>query len=159
MKFSSSVVIAIAGISLFFYSHVLHAETVEQLLASGEAPEGVVFEVVSGDEKLLNTLLPSIIEDINRLRQRYPDLSIAVVSHGREQFALMTKNSETSAQSHNLVKQLVSQYQVEVHVCGTYAGWKGYDDNDFPAYVDVAAAGPVQINDYVKLGYSVITLP
>jgi len=30
---------------------------------------------------------------------------------------------------------------------------------EFPGFVDVAAAGPAQINDYRALGYILITLP
>lgn len=159
MKVLLSKVYVVVAISLFFYSSLSRAETVEQLLAAADEPEGVVFEVVSGDKGLLKSLLPSIIKDIQRLRQRYPELPVAVVTHGSEQFALLNKNRDKSAETHSLVKQLISQHQIEVHVCGTYAGWKGYDEEDFPDYVDVAAAGPVQINDYVKLGYSVIILP
>ena len=43
---------------------------------------------------------------------------------------------------------------IPVYVCGTYAGWRGLSDEDFPDYVNVAAAGPAQINDFVALGYS-----
>jgi intracellular sulfur oxidation DsrE/DsrF family protein len=42
---------------------------------------------------------------------------------------------------------------VSLHVCGTYAEKHGLHEEDFPEYVNVAAAGPAQINDYIAVGY------
>ena len=48
---------------------------------------------------------------------------------------------------------------MDVHVCGTHAGWFDVLPEDFPDYVDVAAAGPAQVNDYRALDYVLIVLP
>ena len=64
------------------------AESVEVLLAAGEPPAGVVFDVSTGDDDALVGLLPRLKADIERLRARYPDLPVAIVTHGTEQFAL-----------------------------------------------------------------------
>lgn len=132
---------------------------VERLLARPEAPAGVVFEIVSGDDDLLTVLLPQLKRDIGRLRARFPDLPIAVVTHGSEQFALLARERERQAETHALVEELVRSEQVDVHVCGTHAAWEGHVPEDFPDYVDVSPAGPAQINDYLNLGYERILLP
>jgi intracellular sulfur oxidation DsrE/DsrF family protein len=136
----------------------LWSAEIDMLLASKDAPAGVVFEIVSDESDLLGKLLPSLKKDINKLRERFPDLPVAIVTHGEEQFALSADNADRAATTHGLVRDLVSNNQVEVHVCGTHAGWYGVMPEEFPDYVDVAAAGPVQINDYEALGYEVITL-
>ena len=132
---------------------------VENLLDRTEAPVGVVFEIISDEYGLLGKLLSSVKQDIHRLRERFPDLPIAVVSHGSEQFDLMSENRTTHEKTHGLVKELVSSNDIEVHVCGTHAEWYGKTPEDFPDYVDVSASGPAQINDYISLGYEVIILP
>ncbi len=47
---------------------------------------------------------------------------------------------------------------VTVHVCGTFAAWQGVDPSEFPESINVAAAGPTQIEDYVSLGYTHIKI-
>ena len=63
------------------------------------------------------------------------------------------------AKMENGVKILVDIDKVDVHVCETHAGWYGVMPEDFPDYVDVVPAGPVQINDYESMGYELIVLP
>jgi intracellular sulfur oxidation DsrE/DsrF family protein len=133
--------------------------TVEALLEQAEAPPGVVFEVVSGDADTLERIIPVIQSDVQRLRQRFPELDIAVVTHGQEQFALTRTEQKDRTQLHKQVVDLVSKDMVPVHVCGTYAGWRGLTEEAFPDYVDVAAAGPAQINDYRSLGYILVVYP
>jgi intracellular sulfur oxidation DsrE/DsrF family protein len=133
--------------------------SVEALLQQQEAPPGVVFEVVSGDADTLEHIIPVIQSDVQRLRQRFPELDIAVVTHGNEQFALTSSEQQERRQLHKNVVDLVNNDKVQVHVCGTYAGWRGLTEEAFPDYVDVAAAGPAQINDYRKLGFILIVYP
>jgi intracellular sulfur oxidation DsrE/DsrF family protein len=134
-------------------------DDVEALLAATEAPEGVVFEIVSGDEEILGKLLPGLKADIKRLRTRFPGIPIAVVSHGAEQFALTRGNRKNEPELHAISEELVTDQNVNLHVCGTHAGWYGILPEDFPDYVDVAAAGPATINDYRALDYVLIKLP
>ena len=134
------------------------ATEVERILKREQAPAGVVFEIVSDDDDLLGDLLPTVKADIERLRKRFPDLPVAIVSHGKEQFALTAKNRGNESETHDLVKALVKKDQVDVHVCGTHAGWYGVSAEDFPEYVDVATTGPAQINDYEAMGYELIIL-
>ena len=135
------------------------AESVEALLATGEPPAGVVFDVSTGDDDALVELLPRLKADIERLRARYPDLPVAIVTHGTEQFALTRDNRDENAGLHAITEELVTDRDVDIHVCGTHAGWFDVLPEDFPDYVDVAAAGPAQVNDYRALDYVLIVLP
>jgi intracellular sulfur oxidation DsrE/DsrF family protein len=147
----------IFSISLLICSSALSSE-IDTILAEKEAPAGVVFEIVSDEPGLLADLLPSVKTDIEKLRRHFPDIAIAIVTHGTEQFDLTSKNRSSEQQTHELVEQLVRSDDIDVHVCGTHAGWYGVMPEDFPDYVDVTAAGPAQINDYEAMGYEVIIL-
>lgn len=133
------------------------AASIEELLARSEAPQGVIFEIVESDETALREHLPAVRRAIDRLRQRFPQLEFAVVSHGREEFALQSRYRDEEAQIHAQVLSLVAD-AVPVHVCGTHAGWYGISPEDFPAYVDVAPSGPAQISLYEDLGYELIVI-
>lgn len=126
---------------------------IKSILSASEMPEGVVFEIVSGDSSALNWALPKTKQAIDQLRGRFPQLPIAVVTHGQEQFALQKKNKDQFQQVHSLTESLVKDSGVNLHVCGTYAEWHGVDAEEFASYANVAPAGPAQINDYVALGY------
>lgn len=127
--------------------------TLGDILALSAAPPGVVIEIVTPEEEGLRWALPLAQLAVTRLREKFKDLPIAVVTHGTEQFALTQKQQSSHKAEHQIVQSLMSDSQVAVHVCGTHAEWKGVHPEDFPAYVDVAAAGPAQINDYKALGY------
>ena len=127
-------------------------DEIRSILQMKTAPEGVVFEVLAAKDGL-TWAIPRIKQFSDQLRQRFPELPIAVVSHGREQFALQTVHAPEYASVHNQVQSLVSDDAVRVHVCGTYAEWKGVSPEEFPDYVDVAAEGPAQIRSYQELGY------
>lgn len=132
-------------------------EAVEALLARAEAPEGVVFEIVEADESALEELLPRVRSAIERIRARFPRTDFAVISHGREEFALQRQYRDEHAQIHQQVQALVAD-DVPLHVCGTHAGWYGVGEEDFPDYVDVAPTGPGQIELYRELGYELIVM-
>ena len=128
---------------------------IAELLARAEAPSGVVFEIVEGDEEALEVLIPLVRQAIDRLRDRFPGSEFAVVSHGREQFALESRYREALPAIHEQVSSLVAD-QVPVHVCGTHAGWYGVEPEDFPDFVDVAPSGPGQIRLYQEMGYDLV---
>ena len=133
-------------------------EQVEEILSLKEAPAGIVFEIVTGESNSLEWALPETKNYIKELRTRFPELEIAIVTHGNEQFALQKSKDKKYKKVHSLTKQLVTDDNVPLHVCGTYAGWKGVTEEEFPDYVDVAAAGPATINDYISLGYILIKI-
>jgi intracellular sulfur oxidation DsrE/DsrF family protein len=132
--------------------------TLNEVLALSSEPDGVVIEIVTGDAEGLGWALPRAQEYIKQLRVRFPDLPVAVVTHGREQFALSRKNQSASETTHNNLRSLIEESRVPVHVCGTYAGWRGLSEEDFPDYVNVSASGPAQINDYKAVGYLLIVI-
>lgn len=137
-------------------SPALEASTdVDSLLEAGVAPEGVVFEIVEADESALDEMLPRVRTAIEKIRARFPGTEFAVVSHGREEFALQSVYRQEHAEIHQQVQSLVSE-DVPVHVCATHAGWYGVGAEDFPAYVDVAPTGPGQVELYLELGYELV---
>lgn len=131
-------------------------ETVARILRAPEPPPGVVFEIVTGEEDGLDWALPLVRAQIERLRRRFPALPVAVVTHGEEMFGLAGEAAGGDPELHALAARLRGEHGVTVHVCGTFAGWRGLAPEDFPEVVDVAAAGPAQVNDYRALGWVVV---
>jgi intracellular sulfur oxidation DsrE/DsrF family protein len=150
----------VAGALLLFAVQAYAAATdeIEDVLQLRKAPPGVVFEIVSSDAAALESAIPKVNRFVRRLRERFPGLAIAVVSHGDEQFALMTRQGEAHEQVHALVRDLSQHQEVPVHVCGTYASWRDVAPEEFPDYVDVVSQGPSQIKDYIDFGYLHIQL-
>lgn len=135
-----------------------HDAVLQALLETHEPPPGVVFELVENDPEALQTLLPLIQDAIGRLRSRHPEIGIAVVTHGNEQFSLSRQQRGARQDLHEAVQSLVREQQVEVAVCATYASWRQVAPEDFPDYVQVAESAPARINDFRQLGYQVIRL-
>lgn len=131
---------------------------IDDILERRSAPDGVVIEIVSGDRDLLDDAMPLARDYVTRLRARFPDLEIAVVTHGNEQFALTKDRKQDHEAAHKTVKELVSIAKVPVHICETYAGMNQIDASQFPDYVDVAPSGPAQINNYRELGYLLVKI-
>lgn len=131
---------------------------VNAILKSESPPFGVVFEIVEGSKNDLNWAMAEIKKYAGQLKQRFPEIGIAVVSHGSEQFALMKSEEKQYQQVHNTVKSLVQDDEIPVHVCGTHASWYDKKPEDFPDYVDVAPAGPTAIANYEDMGYEKIVM-
>lgn len=131
---------------------------VARLLAENEPPPGVVFEIVTADPQALAWAVPQVSDYARRLRARFPDLPLAVVSHGREMFALTREGRATASEVHGSIERLSRVEGIPVHVCETYAGWRGVGAEAFPDYVSVSAAGPAQVNDYRALGYVLVRI-
>lgn len=131
----------------------------EELLARPTAPAGVVFEIVDRDPEALEHALPWVRQAADRLEERFPGLPMALVSHGQEMFALLDRDKDENAALHREVQRLRRDRGIPVHVCETYASWKGVAPEAFPSYIDVAASGPAQINDYLALDYQRLVVP
>ena len=141
-------------------SPIAHADDVDDIAAiikSDKAPEGVVFEILASHNGL-QWAIPRIKKFSTQLRGRFPNIAIAVVSHGNEQFALQSKHNKKYSNVHQQVKSLVNNDDIKIHVCGTFAEWKGVTPEEFPDYIDVSAEGPAQIHDYEALGYITVVL-
>ena len=145
--------------SLFFSSLVQanNQEQIDYILKQETPPFGVVFEVVEGDRAALEWAIPQIKKFSEQLRKKFPEIGVAVVSHGSEQFALMKTGQKEFKKVHDTVQSLVKG-DVPVHICGTHASWYGKKAKDFPDYIDVAPAGPAQIRDYEDMGYELIVM-
>ena len=130
---------------------------IQFILEAKNPPKGVVFEIVEGKQSALDWALPKVKEYSEKLKNKHPNILIAVVSHGTEQFGLLTENKNTMKRAHTEVQSLVSE-GVPVHVCGTHASWYDKDASDFPAYVDVVPVGPAKIREYQRNGYALIEM-
>jgi len=134
------------------------AQDVDAILARKEAPPGVVFEIAQNRETALEFAVPQVKQYAQQLRARFPQLKIALVTHGREEFALLKDKTEQYRSIQSGVRELVKDQDVAVHVCGTHASWFEKYPEDFPDYIDVAPSGPVQIRNYRELGYLLVVL-
>lgn len=130
---------------------------VDALLAKDVAPQGVVFELISGDPKTWVWASPMLVEFRARLRAKFADLDVVVVSHGAEQFQLMASRTKEQPAAIAQLADLASE-GVNVHVCGVHSSWRDVPQSAYLHFVDVSASGPAQINDYVALGYELIIL-
>lgn len=148
---------AVLGLSLACPLQSAANQEVDNILARATVPDGVVFEIVETDETALQQLLPLIRISIERIRAKFPRTDFAVVSHGKEEFALQTRFQSELPAIHDAVKSLVAE-DIPVYVCATHAGWYGVSAEDFPDYVNVAPSGPSQINLYLELGYERVVI-
>lgn len=135
----------------------VHANQAAAFLKLDPLPDGIVFEIVEADEDKLAELLPRVRQIIAAVRRENPQIEFAVVSHGREEFALQTIYQDQYSEIHDSVRALVAE-DVPVHVCETHAGWYGVTAEDFPDYVNVSPTGPGQISLYQELGYHLIVI-
>ena len=131
---------------------------VDRLIEANEPPAGVVFEIIEGEVDALGWALPKVARLSERLRERFPGLSVAVVTHGREQFGLLASEADGPLAQLHAEAQALRGQDIGLHVCAVHASWDDRVPEDFPDYVDVAASAPAQINDYVKLGFELIRL-
>lgn len=135
------------------------ATRLDDLLARPTAPPGVVFEIVDRDPDALEVALPWVKQAAQRLRQRFPGLPMALVTHGQEMFALQTPMRADTQPIHELAQSLSRDEGIPVHVCETFAARRGLAAEDFPDYVDVAPEGPAQIRNYEALDYVRVVVP
>ena len=131
--------------------------SVADILAMEQAPTGVVFEVVASETDYLQTALDQFATYREQLTTRFPGIQLAIVSHGSEQFALMTANQASHHGIHGLVKR-ISASNVPVTICGNHAKLRGVAASDFPDYVVVANRGPTAIKAYQDQGYLLVLL-
>jgi len=151
--------ILIAALLLSAAAHAADHPLITKILTQDQAPPGVVFEIVTGDPQALSWAVPQVADYAKRLRARFPKLEIAVVTHGQEMFALQTDKRATAPKVQAEIEQLVKEQHIPVHVCETYAGWRGLAAENFPAYIDVAPSGPSQIRNYEALDYVRLVVP
>lgn len=146
------------GLLVWAASATAATGTLESLLAQRTAPPGVVFEIVDSEPNALDVALPWVKQASQKLKARFPSLPMALVTHGQEMFALQSSKRVNAPAVHQIAESL-SKDGIPVHVCETFAGWRGVGAENFPSYIDVAPAGPTQIRNYEALDYVRIVVP
>lgn len=126
-----------------------------EFMISRDRPEGVVFHIYEQEEDALEWVLPRIVLYTRWIHEVWPEIPVAVVTHGSEMLALASAETETYPQVHKYAQEL-AESDVMIHVCGTFSQTMGLSVEDFPRYIDVVPFGPAQIEDYRYLGYKVI---
>ena len=132
-------------------------EQVAKLLESKVAPIGVVFEVVSWDEAYLKTAFDAFENHQKRLKAKFPEIKLAIVTHGNEQFSLTESNKEKYQDTHQQV-QRITETDVPVHICAGHARMRAIDVKAFPDYVSVSQSGPAEIATYQAQEYILVIL-
>ncbi len=150
--------ILLAALCCAQLAHAADHPLVTKLLSQTQAPPGVVFEIVTGDPQALRWAVPQVADYAKRLRARFPKLDIAVVTHGQEMFSLQKDKRAAAPEVHAGIEQLSKEQGIPVHVCETYAGWRGIGAEAFPEYVNVAPSGPSQVKNYLQLDYVLIKI-
>ena len=128
---------------------------VTELLAQDEAPDGVVFELIGNEGDYLLNAIKKVETYKEQLQKKFPELKIAVVSHGSEQFNLTTAKQNSAKDTHKRVQRLVES-DVPVHICEVHASWRDVAPEDFPDYISVSSTGPAEIKNYQEFGYKLI---
>ena len=160
--FKKTLKILLLSLLLVGYS-LAHAQeyshpSVTHLIEANDEPVGVVFELIERDKNTWQWAAPMIKDLKGQLKAKYPNIEIAVVSHGREQFQLIKKRAELQKEAISILDDLVRKENVNLHVCGTHSSWFGIKPSSYIDIVDVAESGPAKINDYINLGYISIQL-
>ena len=145
-------------LSIGFGPAALANSDLDAVMERASPPAGVVFEVVDWEEEYLAIAIPWVNEQIIALREKYPGLEVAVVSHGREQFALLSDTELAFPEIHAGAKRLITDHDVKLELCLGHASMKGFNQSDFPDYVDIDASGPSQIAAYEALGYDKVVV-
>ena len=154
VKFKILLLLLISSTVMANYTH----PSVNRLIQANDEPVGVVFELIESDKSTWTWAAPMIKDLKDQLKEKYPDIEIAVVSHGREQFQLIKKRAKRQKAAILILEDLVLKEAVNLHVCGTHSSWYDIPESSYIDIVDVAVSGPAKINDYINLGYQPIQL-
>lgn len=139
-------------------SELPELEEINNILHSNTKIEGIVFVIYEYDESALTTIMPRLLYYVSIIKKKYKNMPVAIVSHGDEMLSLTIDNIVFYLDVHKDLKKLVNNFDVDFHVCGSFARLNDLDDIDFPPYVDMVPFGPEQINDYEALDFKRIDL-
>lgn len=151
MKYLTALLLVIFSQSSYSF------EELQNIAKQNTAPAGVVIEITSGDKLYLTKIIAELKKDIEAIQKKHKAIPVAIVSHARESLLLSSKNQQAQPTLHADIKSL-SDNNTNIHICGTYASWFNVSADDFPDYINVSPAGPVQVDDYIELGYLHIEL-
>ncbi len=123
-----------------------------------EPPGGVLFLVMEQDEEALTWVLPRLLHYTRQIRRKWPDLPVAVLSHGAEMMGLLEAYRPLYPRIHEDFRQLVEELDAVFHVCGAYAALSDLTAADFPDLVDVVPFGPAEIENYRGMDFAVVSV-
>ena len=133
-------------------------DEVQAIADMAEPPLGVVFTIREFDEDALEWVLPRVAEYVKVLRQKLPEINLAMMSHGDELVAASIGQRKHYPAMHRLLEKLSQEDKLIFHVCNTAAGMLGLQEEDFPDYINVVPFGPSQVQDYLSMGYELVDL-
>ena len=133
-------------------------DAVYEIIEQDSELAGVLFHIREFDEEAYYWLASRLEYYVGIIRNRHPDLPIAVVSHGDEILALTKANQEAYASTHNAIRRMVNDEGVDFHVCGAFAEINNLYESDFPEYIDLVPFGPATLTDYRQLGFEIIDM-
>jgi hypothetical protein len=132
-------------------------DTVNRMLLE-DRPEGFLFLVMEDDAEALQWVLPRILHYAGQFKAVWPDLPLAVLSHGEEMMGLLSEYAPLYPQMHDNLRRLIEEFDASFHVCGAYAAMSGVAASEFPDYVDVVPFGPAEIENYRLMEYAVLSV-
>lgn len=153
-----NIKIILGSLLVLLSQQVAAFDELQNILLEDKKPEGVVIEITSFDRLYLEKIFEELKSDISALRNKFKDIPVAIVSHASESLLLASKEQDKHPALHKSIKSLSTSGDTSIHVCGTYASWYNVSEDDFPDYINVSPAGPVQVDDYIELGYIHIEL-
>ncbi len=140
------------------YAKECQHATVNKIISLNSEPEGVVFELSEYDNNAWDWASEMINSLSKQLKDKYPNIDIAIVSHGNEQFQLTQTNQGQNQHTISLLTNLVNNSNVDLHVCAVNSSWNNVPNDAYLDIVDVSESGPAKVNDYINLGYRLIKL-
>ncbi|MDH5231593.1 MAG: hypothetical protein OEY38_16145 [Gammaproteobacteria bacterium] len=146
-------------ISIFFLMPLIGdaqpTDPIDTILKMAKQPKGVLFEISEHKQSDIMWAVDTINNGSKRLRKRFPNLKIVVISHGEEMFALTKTRKKQFPKVHSLM-QLMDEQNISLQVCATQAGWQHKTQSDFPDFIQLVESAPEQIQFYEDLGYILI---
>jgi hypothetical protein len=139
-----------AGLGLDAFSD---ASSMNDIMKMTETPVGVVFDVYSSDDATLQWALPEIQQHVKDLRDKFPGIRLAIVSHGLEELSLMKQYDQDYPDVHVAGKELTKAGDIPLHVDGQFAIAHGVAANQFLEFVTVSDSGQQQVETYKNEGY------
>ena len=156
MKIKLKIILSFFMISTFgLFSK---ASQIEDILTLEEEPPGVVFELIESTGYAWTWAAPKIRGYVLQLREKFPDIDIAIVSHGREQFLLTKRSIKTPGKEIAILERMNKFDSIDINVCGTHSSWNNIPSDAYLNFVNVAESGPALLNDYQNLGYVLVLI-
>ena len=156
MKITLKIILSFFMISTFgLFSK---ASQIEDILTLNEEPPGVVFELIESTGYAWTWAAPKIRSYVSQLREKFPNIDLAIVSHGREQFSLTKKSTSSITEEVSILQNINKKDSVDISVCGSHSLWFNVSRENYLPFINVAESGPALINDYKNLGFIIVLL-